>query len=493
MLLQNVSIRHRLVVWYLLSITLIVAGMGIVSWWTMRASIYGILDDNLKKRAYNTELALHAEDPQKISQVRQILTDNSKELSGGGSYWVSDPTRVVIYRLEDATQHDIDPMEPPALAVKPGTMSIQNAQTAKGSARLGARMVDLDGKNWIIEWIEPLKGAESSLHSFSHMLLLSTPLLIGLGVLLSYLISRQALAPVDLIIKDARSINFGNLSERLSVPKARDELRRLSETLNSMLARIESSKLHIQQFTADASHELRSPISVIRAATGYCLNRERTREDLLEALVRIDREAEDTARLIDDLLLLARFDANTDTNEIASIDFSDATRDALGRIAPIAKSKPVTIHSQIPSRPIWIKEGIASVERLVFILVDNAVKYTPPGGEVRVYLAEAEGMAVLDVSDNGMGIADSDLPHVFDRFWRADKMRCRQIEGTGLGLSIAHEIVERLGGTIHAESKVGCGSRFVVRMPILDPAIYLTLPGTIGCGITGFANDTGSI
>jgi signal transduction histidine kinase len=466
-MLQNFSIRTRLAGWYLISVTLIVAGMGMASWWAMRASLYGIIDENLQKRIGNLMQGLSATD---VTGMQQQLDMHSGRWVGFGIYRVFTGNRVFIYQTADASRYGLSA---PAPMVQPGKISIRNVHSTGGNVRLGAGLVNIGGKNWIIEWGEPLALTEKSLRLFTHLLLFSIPLLIGLGVYLSYTISMQALAPVGLIIRDARSIHSENLSERLSVPKAHDEIYRLSETLNSMLDRIEGSMRRIQQFTADASHELRSPITVIRAATGYCLDRERTREELMEALVRIDREAEHTTQLIDDLLVLARFDAHATPGERTSVDLSAATQDALERIEPLATSKQVRISSNIPLKPVWVKEGLDPVERLVFILVDNAVKYTPQGGEVRVNLTESKDSAVLEVSDNGIGIAADDLPHVFDRFWRADKVRSRQMGGSGLGLSIAQTIVKQCGGSIRAESEVDHGSQFVVQIPLINSELTI--------------------
>ena len=232
-----------------------------------------------------------------------------------------------------------------------------------------------------------------------------------------------------------------------------------------MLDRIESSMRQIRQFTADASHELRSPITLIRAAAEYSLNRARTNEELLEAMGRISRESEHTTQLINDLLLLARADAQADVLVRTTTDLCSAVSDVLERTMPLAQNRQLKMRSEIPALPFLIESGPDLVERLVFILVDNALKYTLPGGEVEVKVAEAGGSVVLEVSDTGVGISVEDLPRIFDRFWRADKVRSRKEGGTGLGLSIAEKIVEQSGGTIRVESEVGRGSRFIVTMP----------------------------
>jgi signal transduction histidine kinase len=460
---KDVSIRLRLTGWYLLNVTLIFAIMGVVSWWAMRASLYAAIDDALDRRIVNVynDCVLHPHFT--LPELRKELEDTAKVTWGGGLYQMFTEDGALVFQSDGLARHGVTTQAP---LIQPGKASHRDIETPDWPVRLGARLVSFGGKDWIIEQGEPLGLAEDSLRSFAHLLLFAVPLLIGIGTAVSYGISSRALAPVDWIIRDARSINSGNLSDRLSVPKAHDELRRLSETLNSMLDRIESSMRHIQQFTADASHELRSPITLIRTAAEYSLRRERSREELLEAMVRIARESEHTTQLISDLLLLTRADAQVDLCAKSFVDFSIAARDVLERIAPLAQNKNVKIVSEIPATPILVEGGQDLVERLVFILVDNALKFTLHGGKVTLTLSETGGSAVLEVFDTGIGIAAEDLAHVFDRFWRVDKVRSRQEGGSGLGLSIAQKIVEQCGGTIRAESEIDRGSHFTVSMPL---------------------------
>jgi signal transduction histidine kinase len=239
-----------------------------------------------------------------------------------------------------------------------------------------------------------------------------------------------------------------------------------------MLDRIERSVRHIRQFTADASHELRSPLTLIRTAAEYALRRERSREELTEAMVRIQRESERSTHLINDLLLLTRADANVDLAPKEPVCLASTIHDVMERIAPLAVAQQIGMRSDGVDANVIVVGGPQLLERLVYILLDNALKYTAAGGEVSVKLASRNREAILTVSDTGIGIGASDLPHIFDRFWRADKVRSRQEGGIGLGLSIAQKIAEQSGGQIAVESEVGAGTRFVVTLPLVaaDPA-----------------------
>ena len=281
--------------------------------------------------------------------------------------------------------------------------------------------------------------------------------------------SRRALAPVDRITKDARAISVTNLSTRLEVSAAKDELQRLAQTLNDMLERIEKEMKRIVQFTADASHELRAPLTLVHTAAEFSLRRERTREDLLEAMRKIVRESERMARLVDDLLLLARADSNTHELRLEPTNIAATGREAADLALTLAQAKNVQLFSDIPVDPLLVSGNEQLLEQLWLILLDNAVKYTPEGGSIRFAMRAVNSHLETTVRDTGIGIARSDLPRVYDRFWRADKVRSREAGGSGLGLSIARWIVESHRGEIEIDSEPGRGSQVTVRIPFASP------------------------
>jgi signal transduction histidine kinase len=182
---------------------------------------------------------------------------------------------------------------------------------------------------------------------------------------------------------------------------------------------------------------------------------------------RILKESERTSSLVDDLLFIARSDSDPAAFEHDAIDLSPLLADVAIQARTLAEAKHIEVVSQIPSQPVWMEGDELSIRRLVMTLIDNAVKYTPENGKVFIDLYAEDRLAVIQVRDTGIGIAPEDLPRVFDRFWRADKVRSRDEGGTGLGLSIAKGITERHQGTISVESEPGRGSTFTVRLPLL--------------------------
>jgi heavy metal sensor kinase len=347
-----------------------------------------------------------------------------------------------------------------------GTRPIYESLTVQGTpVRFATGRVTVNGHPYTIQVAAPLNEFNQALERFRLVLWLSAPvLLIGAG-LGGYLISRRALKPVDQITTAAESISISNLSGRLEVPGTSDELQRLSETLNRMLARLDVAVQRMSQLTGDASHELRAPVSLIRTTAELAIQSGRSNSEYHEDMVQILAEAERTTRLIDSLLLLAMADAGEGGLQHDLIDISTSVREAVAQGRGFAVEKRVNLTADLNSSPVVRGDGEA-LRRLFLILIDNAVKYTPEGGTVDLRQEAANGKAAISVTDSGIGIAESDLPHIFDRFWRADKVRSRGMGGAGLGLSIARWIVDKHQGSIEVQSQPGKGSTFTVRIPL---------------------------
>jgi two-component system, OmpR family, heavy metal sensor histidine kinase CusS len=286
-----------------------------------------------------------------------------------------------------------------------------------------------------------------SLHEFQEsrerfegiLLLLALPSLL-LAALGGLWLSGRALSPVDRITSEARRISISNLGMRLQPPAAKDELQR--------------------------SHELRAPLTLIHTAAEFSLRRERTREDLLDAMHKILRESGRASRMVDDLLLLARADSAGDASTLAPLDLCVSARGAVEQAVILAEPKGIRVNAKIPAASIIVEGDEPALSRLWLILLDNAVKYGSPGGKIDFEVAVEDAEVAVRVTDTGVGIAPEELPHIFDRFWRADKVRSRSMGGAGLGLSIAQWIVQRHHGRITVRSETGKGSQFSVRLPV---------------------------
>jgi signal transduction histidine kinase len=276
--------------------------------------------------------------------------------------------------------------------------------------------------------------------------------------------SRRALRPVDQIIDAARSIGEQSLAQRLPLLETQDELQRLSETLNQMLGRIENAFRRVTEFTADASHELRTPVALIRTTAEVAPRKPRANEEYRQALEDVHAESIRTTELIENLLTLARADAGKAALERREIDLAQIVQEASQQGQKLAHAKSLGFRTDIPDIAVHTLGDASALRRLLLIVIDNAVKYTQEG-EITVRLSSVNGRPEVQVSDTGVGISESDLFRVFERFYRADKSRNRDSGGAGLGLSIAKWIADVHQGAIEARSESNRGSTFVITLP----------------------------
>ena len=334
----------------------------------------------------------------------------------------------------------------------------------------------------------PLEGNRLVLRTFSAGLLWSIPAVLAISALGGYLLSRRALKPVDQITAATRSISVSNLSGRLPVPETRDELQRLSETCNAMLARLESAVNEIKRFTDDASHELRNPVSFVRTTAELALRNRQADPTSRRAFEEIVGECGKANRLLTDMLTLARADAGTSQIAFEPVDLAEVTKAVCQKAQMLAGERGHTLNISLEDGgPIMVLGDYATLHRLVWILLDNAAKYTPAPGTIKITLAATGEHAAVTVEDNGIGISAADLPHIFERFYRADPSR-GHVEGSGLGLSIAKWIADAHQAALSAESRESAGSLFRVVFPLAASGQVPGPPGSRAADSVTIAN-----
>jgi len=431
------SIRFRLTVWYAAVLTAGLAIFGASLWWLLQHRLLAELDADLNDRA-NHFVSYFQEEASEVSsdaELRDELTEFCQALPDD-SY----------------------------IAVR-GASGFRFRYPASGANAEGLRMIDRrfvsGSETFDMEAGAPVRSIEHTLNLLRALLASLIPVMVLIASAGGFWLSGRALKPVRDLSAAAKQISIDNLSERLPEPHTRDEIAELTEVLNSMLARLESAVATLAQFAADASHELRTPLSVIRTSAELALRRERTPESYQDSLREVVSEAARMTQLVEDLLLLARNDAALAQAPFAPVDLGDVLRDVCLELKWLAEARGVRIQMAVPEVPATILGRRLALHRLILAVLDNAVKYSDRDSEVWAAVERDASGVVVTVRDSGPGIDSEDLPHIFNRFYRAN--RSRGEAGHGLGLSLAQSIARMHGARIEVESEPGKGSTFQVR------------------------------
>jgi len=398
-----------------------------------------------------------------VEEIRDEFKEHSVLGPGGDLFQVCDAQGVWLYRSAPLEDADVSIALPSGL---PAKGQVEDRIVKNIGLRFLARRVDVLGKTYTVQVAAPTHEILEGLAGFGWALIVLIPVVLLVAAAGGWWMSGRALQPVDQIIETARSIGEQSLARRLPVPSTEDEMQRLSETLNQMLGRIESAFRRVTEFTADASHELRTPVALVRTTAELALRKPRSVEEYQRALAEVHAESIRTTGLIEDLLTLARADAGKAVLERQEVDLVSLVREAGQQGRKLAQAKNLSFRTELPDQPVPILGDAGALRRLLLIVIDNGVKYTPQG-EIAVRLRIDGGAAEMEVTDTGLGIEKADLPHIFERFYRSDKSRNREFGGSGLGLSIAKWIVESHHGSVEVSSEPDRGSTFTVRLPLV--------------------------
>lgn len=329
------------------------------------------------------------------------------------------------------------------------------------------------GRPGIIQVAQDLGDVPLPLASLRWALLLMSPIAVALAGLGGYGLARNALAPVAEVTRLAREIEAGSLNRRLPSPRTHDEIGGLVTTLNQMIARLEAAFEAMRRFTADASHELRGPLTTMRGAVDVTLSQPRQADEYRQALLSVGQDVDRLQAITADLLVLARADAGRSPLENAPVRLDVVAREVVETLGGPAEGRRIALHVVAPEA-VTVSGDERWLRQLVFNLVHNALKFVGdeaarPAAEVVVTVNSEPGDAVLSVSDNGPGIPEDKIPHIFERFFRADSARTRGDHGgAGLGLSIAAWIVSAHGGEIRVQNRVEGGCLFTIRLRLAE-------------------------
>ena len=456
--MKSWSIRSRLTLWYTIVLSLGLVLLSCTVWTALHQILYNELSQTLTNQTQGLEEYIRIEDEENPSTLAHEIDEFARSLPARHVLVVAKNNGAVIYQSGERT----------------GDVALPSAGLR--SVRLNGhpylvmvRNVELKGRHLRVVLALSSLEIEHTVKLLGVLLAVFVPAFILCGALGGRWLSRRALQPVAEITEKAHAINVGNLSERLPVPQTGDEIQRLAETWNAMLARLDFAVSRISQFTADASHELRTPIAVIRLAAENALRKLRSESDYRAALHRIKTQSEQMTGLVEDLLFLARADvAGYAANQSVPVDISEIARAVASDLGPFASQKSISLRTEVPESAPFVYGDESALRRLILILLDNAIKYTLEGGSVSLDVAESDGQLAMTVSDTGIGMSEETQAHVFERFFRADPSRNKDSGGYGLGLALAQAIARQHGARLEVSSQEGVGSTFSIYFPVYN-------------------------
>ncbi len=457
--MRRLSIRWHLTLWYGAVLAAALAVFGAAVYLMMRHVLYGQVAQGLLM-----EMGEVGEEVSRAPDADAMRTWLNRRFTKHPGYDIqaTGPGGEPLLRSERIRDRGLPLPHPLPLARQ---AVISRLAGPEGQPRyLASRVVRGPAGPVVLQVAGSLAAVDHELGELLAVLLLAGPLALACALAGGYLLARTALAPVDRMAQTAEEITASRLDRRLEAPNPDDELGRLARTLNKMIARLERSFEEIQSFTADAAHELRTPLAVMRNVAEVTLGQPRSPEEHRRVLEDMLEEIERLTRLAEQLLFLCRGDAGLMPVVPEPIRLDELVRDVGDQMRVVAEEKGLLLNSGVMA-PVHVAGDADQLRRLLFNLFDNAIKYTPSGGTVTSKVEQHDGQARATVADSGIGIPPEHLSRVFDRFYRADPARTREDGGTGLGLAISRSIAEAHGGGLRIESDVGRGTRAILTMP----------------------------
>ena len=463
---MNLKLKTRLTLWYVTLFALILGmwGFGIVA--LVRANLYSGIDRSLESRATQIAATLSAPKHGKFAEVSdatavntvreqtvaQLLTNTGDVIAHAGSTVASGQ----VLAPEDLVTRALT-----TSSAKMGTVVV-------GEKRFRLLVTPLPGTAQLILVGAGTESADDAVARLILVMLLTGPLALIAAGAGGWFLARRALAPLAEMTATAAEIGINRLDERVPVPEGGDELAALAVTLNKMLARLEEGVDDKRRLVADASHELQTPLAVMRTELDVSLGSPNLGAEAIEVLESAREETDRMTRIVRNLLTLARFDEGTIQLLLKPINLGALAHDAAESLKMLGRERGVDI--TVEGDDIVVLADPEYIRLVVVNLIENAVKHSGEGTTVHVLLETAGDEVRLSITDTGPGIPEEDQPHVFDRFYRVDRARSKKSGGSGLGLAISREIVEAHDGRVELKSKLGTGSTFRIILPVVPPA-----------------------
>jgi two-component system OmpR family sensor kinase len=464
-------LRLRLTLWYGSALALILVIFSVVLYAITARNLRDGVDQSLEETATAAVRSLEERGFLPLINEEELLTQFPELTRIDKFFQIFTPSGTITIRSPNIKQHEF-PLSRTALeATFNGQMIFESAKYPnEPPLRVISVPINYRGRLlYIVQVGASMESIEDILHRFLILLIVAIPIALAASLAGGWFLAGRALRPVDDITLAAQRIAAGDLSQRLTMSAAPDEIGRLAATFNDMIGRLDTSFRQIRQFTSDASHELRTPLTVMKGETELVLRRPRTLEDYQSVLESNLEEIDRMTRIVDELLFLSRADMGEVKTECVPVALQSLVEDIHRQATLLGQDRNIAVVLGTVM-PAVVQGDELRLRELLLNLVENAVKYSHPGGKVEIALVTDSRHASLSVTDQGIGIAPEDQARIFDRFYRTDLARSHTKKGTGLGLAICAWIAEAHGGRIDVKSDIGHGSVFTVTLPLAAQA-----------------------
>jgi two-component system OmpR family sensor kinase len=464
-------LRVRLTLWYGTALALVLIIFSVVLYAITARSLRDTVDESLEDTAMTAVRSLEERGFLPLINEEELLSQFPELTRIDKFFQIFSPSGTITIRSPNIKQHEV-PLSRTALdAAFAGQKIFESAKYPKEPPlRLISVPIMYRGNLlYIVQVGTSMESVGETLQRFLVLLVVAIPIALAVSLAGGWFLAGRALRPVDKITLAAQRIAAGDLSQRLSIPAAHDEIGRLAATFNNMIGRLDTSFRQIRQFTSDASHELRTPLTVMKGETDLVLRRPRLLDDYKSVLESNLEEIDRMTRIVDELLFLSRADMGEVRVESLPVAMESLVEDIHRQAKLLAQDRNIDVLLGTVM-PVVVQGDDLRLRELLLNLVENAMKYSHPGGKVEISLLNDGREARLSVTDQGIGIAPADHKKIFQRFFRTDVARGHTKKGTGLGLAICAWIAELHKGRVGVKSDLGQGSTFTVVLPLAHPS-----------------------
>ncbi|MEK6784519.1 MAG: ATP-binding protein [Nitrospirota bacterium] len=463
-------LRVRLTLWYGTALALVLIIFSVVLYVITARSLRDTVDESLEDTAMTAVRSLEERGFLPLINEEELLSQFPELTRIDKFFQIFSPSGTITIRSPNIKQHEV-PLSRTALdATFAGQKIFESAKYPKEPPLrlISVPIVYRGNLLYIVQVGTSMESVGETLQRFLVLLVVAIPIALAVSLAGGWFLAGRALRPVDKITLAAQRIAAGDLSQRLSMPAAHDEIGRLAATFNNMIGRLDTSFRQIRQFTSDASHELRTPLTVMKGETDLVLRRPRLLDDYKSVLESNLEEIDRMTRIVDELLFLSRADMGEVRVESLPVAMESLVEDIHRQAKLLAQDRNIEVLLGT-IMPVVVQGDDLRLRELLLNLVENAMKYSYSGGKVEIALLNDGREARLSVTDYGIGIAPADHKKIFQRFFRTDVARGHTKKGTGLGLAICAWIAELHKGRIEVKSDLGQGSAFTVVLPLAHP------------------------